>query len=870
MLESINHVINQNSAQQIAAENSAAHAISNRLTRNQQAIKRHMPTLTKVLQHNPVQYELIVNANKTLNICLKAAGVVLYGPEPEQEIEIEVKTFLQHLTLRKPATKNALVITGVGLGYHLLALVQHINPSYLLIYEPDVDLLALSFKSAAWFELLTLCSAENILLFIQYGDAAEQLTADINELTNAFADINNIIFYQHMCYPSLAESIYYQHHGQQNKQCAASPLFLPRSFYTAPHDIQPFCANSTQQLCFKHNMQWLAAHTPDLYKQLTQQKWQQWQLVQHGATYAMQDKCGRVYSTHYNKARYGTPPCSPALLDPVVFDYSLPTKLLHSDFAKLFGGVKALQQQLLAKPQQETNFTFREKLLLGTADVQACQQALASSQYLLVQETEPDFLFASLYFVPWYQFSGQLHFCQTSMDMASRLQQLYQQNILQLTDISIVQPYYEQELQRSYHKLLELIQACNGKANYFEKQLSSLQHLYVNKTSARYLGMTDLSVDAPLFIAGNGPSLEQHISFLQQHRQQLILVSCGTALITLQRQGLTPDYHLELERGADTLYFLEQLPAEYLTQITLIAPADQHPSVIKVFAQAWLVLTQDCAINKVFADSLTGIEIRRLKHSYYTVTNFAVDLFLTIKCSNIYLLGVDFGFKHINAHHANGSIYFNKDGSELYDFEYTHGAAYQVEANFGGTCFTVPPFDVARKLMGERILLSPKQQVYNCNDGAYINGCIALKQLTAQQTSTHVEQAKLAFEKLFITINQQCNQTPTPQSLLQSTANLITILINCCNKYGHDNFKQALKQQRMQLDAELQQPQPLSYILLDGAMRYMEMISARVLTDIAGENCKAQLAQLWLKYLQQSLVRCQQCITEFIASNQVD
>lgn len=857
MYQSINYYINPEPQKQAAAEAKAAYGISQRFLRNQRILLQTIPNLAPLLQNKPIHYELIVNANQSLNICLKAAGVVLYGQQPAVETNNAVQQFLE--TRSVSSLQNApLVISGIGLGYHLLPLVQHLAPSYLLIYEPEPDLFLLSLKTSPWFELLTLCQTQGIHVFLQIGENANNLLADLKELQDAFPCTDEPLFYQHLNHPTLDRAIYHYYTGKNDCSPAQSPVFLVSDFLNnqLENKITPgrFTADTTEQHLFSQNIRWLATHMPALHNELIQHSWRNWQLHKYHDQYSMQDNCGRIYSVNHNKTKRGKLFHHFALFDPMVFDYSLPDKLLNTDFATLFSGVKNIQRKLISHSTTDT-VSVCERILLGTADYQACLAALANSNTLLVLEPDTDFLFASLFTVPWYQFDGLLHFCRTTGEMEQLIQRLFQQHRLNLTDIFLDHPYYEQGLRQSYHTLLELIQSSNGKANYFEKQLNSLKHLHHNLASAYYLSQSTLSVSTPIFIIGNGPSLNSHLEFLLSNRGRFILISCGTALITLYRSGITPNYHVELERGSDTLYYLQQVPAEYLKRLILISPADQHPDVINVFSKALLVFLSQTDITDLFRQHVEKINFRQLTHSYYTVTNFAVDLFLSIGGKTLYLLGVDFGFKHINAHHASNSVYFQDNGNELYDFEHTHGAAYEVEANFGGNCLTVPPFDIARKLMVERIALAKQQIVYNCNDGAFISGAKPLRQIILNNGYQEVDEDCHAITNLFV----------SPLISNQDKANLLTFqkelrhfLHQLLHKWEQDltvNMEYAVLQQRQCLENEKQNSECAVHILMDGTLRYLEMVYSRLKLYKIDQQTVNQLAKLWHTFLQQSLRR---------------
>src|SRR5690606_10036454 len=69
----------------------------------------------------------------------------------------------------------------------------------------------------------------------------------------------------------------------------------------------------------------------------------------------------------------------------------------------------------------------------------------------------------------------------------------------------------------------------------------------------------------PVFIVGNGPSLDQCFDYLHQYKDQVVIISCGTALKALHKHGIKPDFHAELEQNRATYEWVSQVDdPEYL------------------------------------------------------------------------------------------------------------------------------------------------------------------------------------------------------------------------------------------------------------------------------------------------------------------
>lgn len=54
--------------------------------------------------------------------------------------------------------------------------------------------------------------------------------------------------------------------------------------------------------------------------------------------------------------------------------------------------------------------------------------------------------------------------------------------------------------------------------------------------------------NTPVFIIGNGPSLDQSIEMIKAQQDKAIIISCGSALSALYNYGIDIDFHCEQER----------------------------------------------------------------------------------------------------------------------------------------------------------------------------------------------------------------------------------------------------------------------------------------------------------------------------------
>ena len=66
----------------------------------------------------------------------------------------------------------------------------------------------------------------------------------------------------------------------------------------------------------------------------------------------------------------------------------------------------------------------------------------------------------------------------------------------------------------------------------------------------------------PVFIVGSGPSIDTSIETIKKYRDRAIVISCGTGLRVLFRNGITPDFHTEMENG-EWVYDTAMLSAQF-------------------------------------------------------------------------------------------------------------------------------------------------------------------------------------------------------------------------------------------------------------------------------------------------------------------
>lgn len=253
----------------------------------------------------------------------------------------------------------------------------------------------------------------------------------------------------------------------------------------------------------------------------------------------------------------------------------------------------------------------------------------------------------------------------------------------------------------------------------------------------------------PVFLIANGPSLDASIEYIRSQQQRVLLVSCGSTISALHKAGIKPDIHVETERTKAVPDFLALLEdPDYLRDILFISSDVIHPDCTKFFKRAGLFFKFDEP-----SAMLCGMhfpEARERAHLSGTnplVANIGLKTVCSLGFKNIYLFGMDNGYRTKSHHHSRLSAYFDQAGNpveQLMDIV-VGGSDYAVPANFGGHVYTNAMFDTCRLVLGLVAKEYKDATICNCSDGAKIENTYPLEsdKILLKNTGTLPKQALL-------------------------------------------------------------------------------------------------------------------------------
>src|SRR5690554_465960 len=686
----------------------------------------------------------------------------------------ESKGYVPALPLSQiPENADTIVMLGLGLGYALEAFLRtSITPKNIIVYEPTLDFFRASVQVADWLFILSNAAERGIRLFLQIGQNAETIGQDLQELQTAFQS-QHVYLYKHY-HNTVMDSLFdtlvqpgFNLSALSSGQLKLQPMthvtqYLPPRAGIVTSNIGREVAEvkiaAAKELKAK-NLAAFALEFPDIHEQFVNYVPMQWQ--------AFLDNTGEINLYHEGRlgALYHSQPSELSSQTLQLFadepnrnDMFTGYKggklwsYIHFSQARKFG---ALAEQL----ENDGHFVpdiissliwfglglgYQLNDLVDKYDIKS----------LYVYEPNPDFFYWSLFTVPWHEIlprqrEAGMHWNINIGDDGRYLQDdmflQFQSTGGYLTASAFFYlPMYSPELLPHIRQLKRDLQSYLMLGEYFDHVRYSFRHTEQNLKNGMQLLKAGVKLDdnyanIPIVIVGNGPSLDSTIELLKQRRDEFIVMSCGTALKALYEVGITPDFHSEVEQNKATYNWITQVQDKaWLKRITLLSLTSIHPDTAALFKEQLAIFKDGEGSTAAFM-LRSGLvkKIAAVDFCYPTVTNLVLSVTLTLGFRNIYLLGVDLGFKDHDHHHSKSSAYYKTgENKSWHDYRKVAGQGIPVKGNFTPAVLTKYEFQLSRRIM-EQLLEAQQQQtnssesgtaltvVTNCSDGAYIEGTVA-------------------------------------------------------------------------------------------------------------------------------------------------
>lgn len=779
MLKYINYQVTEDAQQQHSIEQALSTHIQQQFTSNLQAFQHFMPSVVPLIkQHQVQQYSVFATASAELNIVDFATGRVWYSEHPQQEVQQEVEAFctaapfLMIDTAGEPAepwtteplpvNAEAVLMFGLGFGFQLTELLQNCRIKYLVLYEPDLDVLFCSVQNFDWQALFELAEATGTQLFLQLGNDGHTIDEDLAELI-PLLKTDRLYLYRHRFHPVSDEVIHtlWQHNGTISQFTQTKHNFTPTgSFYDYVGERNAgvggnysIATSTGDETLYQRNLQALEKFYPVVFKAIQQHKSQHWQLVSDPQQGVNLWHARRNALFHHNLEDESASLVNYFIHHPYKDDVLLGQqslgKLNHYVHFSHVNQVQPLISQQLQRqsvlPDEVDSLIIFGVGLGRHIELLSAQRKIKN---LYICEPNLDFFAASLRVTDWASIIERAdeQQCRIYLNLGGDgstyfydlMAQFYQVGAYSIANTYMLSSYFNHNMQQSISDLRSELRVVLALGEYFDHarygvahtyQSLADQHKFLKQDSSGYRGLAVL--DLPVFIIGNGPSLDDCIDYLKEYRDKVLLVSCGTALASLHKQGIKPDFHAEVEQNRSTYYWINQVnDPEYLKDIYLLSVNGIHPDTAQMFKDVLLCFKDGESSTYFFQNGLKkkGLQIASLSYAYPTVSNLVMNYMLRLGSKALYLFGVDLGYVDIRYHHSQSSAYYRQDGTEVYDYQKAHGGGIPAKGNFLPMVFTKREFEVSRKLLEQAIKKAGRKvEIYNCSNGAYIAGAVPLQ-----------------------------------------------------------------------------------------------------------------------------------------------
>ncbi len=378
---------------------------------------------------------------------------------------------------------------------------------------------------------------------------------------------------------------------------------------------------------------------------------------------------------------------------------------------------------------------------------------------LVLLEQYEEFVYHSMYFQDWARWFDEIHDREGEVilllgsepdTMANTLYSTLRKKQFGLVDGSYLLKHYKSYFVSETDALFkEKTPVLGASPGFYEDERTMFTNCFWNLNKYDSLLFADrprLVKSCPVFVIGSGPSADQAIDLIEKHKDNVVLISCGTALEVLLRNGIKPDFHAELENTPGPRDIISRIGKQHdLSGITLFASTTVHPDLPALFDRRIFFFRDTTCSTQFFGGPGEEIFLATT-----TVTNTGCRLGLGLGFRELYMFGTDLGARQRDNHHSRKSIYYTDE-----TFLETHPDhliqtkfPLQVPGNLGGKVWTHHSFLLSRTFFTMLLPAYPQSKVYNCSDGAIIPGAIPKLTHKVEITATPQDKQK-ALEKAF-------------------------------------------------------------------------------------------------------------------------
>lgn len=255
--------------------------------------------------------------------------------------------------------------------------------------------------------------------------------------------------------------------------------------------------------------------------------------------------------------------------------------------------------------------------------------------------------------------------------------------------------------------------------------------------------------NVPLFVVGNGPSLDDSIEFIRQHQNSAIIIAAGTAYQSLINAGVKADFQVLVERPYSQ-YEAVQAVSDAVggySDTNLLGVDVLYPEISKLYKWSGFGLKgPEAATTFLYFNAVNehGVRLKNLPYCGPMVSNLAASYGLVFGFKEIFLFGVDNGYPAMKTH-SDLAVYndpkMQKKGFNAFSVD---SASIELEGNIEGTTVLSDIlYNSSRDNLRKLADFDQSVDFYNVGAGAKVDGMIPVYDCSSILMSKPIDKEKL-------------------------------------------------------------------------------------------------------------------------------
>lgn len=288
--------------------------------------------------------------------------------------------------------------------------------------------------------------------------------------------------------------------------------------------------------------------------------------------------------------------------------------------------------------------------------------------------------------------------------------------------------------------------------------------------------------EKPVLILASGPSLQNNIDWILEHKNNFIIVAVLSSCQYLFHHKITPDIVVHIDPQEEAcLSIIKDMDMSNFDNSTLIFGSSVHKSAIEKFKRDDIVFIEEATTFKVGC-------------GFYTLPSigeYAAMLPLILGAKTVFLLGLDLSLDpntmkdHIDLHVAS-QVLLEVQDDESVKFQ---GSICYVRGNFLDQIPSKPNFRLSLTQFSKAVdaYKRPHQNIYNLSNGAYLEGTIPLQiDKIAKNTLKNIDKDGLRGElRDFLRNNCSCEFRDVDKIYIQQQLQNAQNILEECKQISH-------------------------------------------------------------------------------------